>query len=138
MDLASGKDVGMDESGRCCRELLACFRRLEREFADFRGQMASMPSSPVKDFYSTNELADLLGIRAKTVRDYLREGRIHGVKKRMGRGTSKEWAISHQEYLRYQREGARLPSPEHGNQVSAPARDGGPRGPRPPALVARA
>jgi Helix-turn-helix domain len=59
----------------------------------------------VKDFYTTDEIARLVGKREFTVREWARLGRIHAQKRRSGRGAFASWAISHQELLRYQREG---------------------------------
>ena len=59
----------------------------------------------VKEFYSTDEFARLVGKREFTVREWARLGRIHAQKRRSGRGAFASWVISHQELLRYQREG---------------------------------
>lgn len=59
----------------------------------------------VKDFYTTDEFARLVGKREFTVREWARLGRIHAQKRRSGRGAFASWVISHQELLRYQREG---------------------------------
>jgi hypothetical protein len=59
----------------------------------------------VKDFYQVEEFANLVGKAPFTVREWARRGRIHAEKRRSGRGASTAWVISHQEWLRYQREG---------------------------------
>lgn len=59
----------------------------------------------VKDWYSTEEAARFLGLAEFTVRNYCRLKRIQAEKRRSGRGRFKAWAISHEELLRYQREG---------------------------------
>lgn len=59
----------------------------------------------IKDFYTTDEFARLVGKREFTVREWARLGRIHAQKRRSGRGAFAAWVISHQELLRYQREG---------------------------------
>ncbi|QDV33693.1 helix-turn-helix domain-containing protein [Tautonia plasticadhaerens] len=59
----------------------------------------------IKEVYSTEEFAELAGLKPKTVRDYCAEGRLKGTKKRSGHGRSKEWAISHAELERFQRDG---------------------------------
>jgi hypothetical protein len=64
----------------------------------------------IKDFYTTEEVAALLGKAEFTVREWCRGGRIHAGKRACGRGRSKEWMISHAELLRYQNEGL-LPEP---------------------------
>lgn len=59
----------------------------------------------VKDWYSTKEVAERLGKAEFTVREWCRNGRLHAEKKGSGRGPHAGWVISHQELLRYQREG---------------------------------
>ena len=59
----------------------------------------------VKDWYSTQELAVILGKAEFTVREWARNGRIHAEKKGSGRGKYQSWAVCHQELLRFQREG---------------------------------
>jgi hypothetical protein len=59
----------------------------------------------VKDWYTTEELARLLGRAEFTVREWCRLGRINAEKRRSGRGAIPAWVISHQELLRYQRHG---------------------------------
>jgi hypothetical protein len=59
----------------------------------------------VKDFYEVEEFARLVGKAAFTVREWARLGRIQAVKRKSGRGAFASWVISHDELLRYQREG---------------------------------
>ncbi len=63
-----------------------------------------------KDWHSTDEFAQLVGKAEFTVREWRRHGRIKAEKRMSGRGEHQAWAISHDEYLRYQREGL-LPTP---------------------------
>lgn len=65
----------------------------------------------IKDWYSTDEFARLVGKAEFTVREWCRNGRVHAEKRRSGRGAFPAWTISHAELLRYQREGL-LPSPK--------------------------
>jgi len=60
-----------------------------------------------KDWYSTDEFAKVVGKAEFTVREWCRHGRIKAEKRMSGRGAYPAWAISHDEYLRYQREGLR-------------------------------
>jgi hypothetical protein len=64
----------------------------------------------VKEWYGTDEFARLAGKAEFTVREWCRHGRIKARKRLSGRGNSSAWVISHEELLRYQREGLlRLP-----------------------------
>ncbi len=64
----------------------------------------------VKDFYSTHEIALILGKAEFTVREWCRLGRIRAQKRACGRGPTQEWMISHEELVRYQNHGL-LPVP---------------------------
>ena len=71
-----------------------------------RGQLDDLVNrQTVKDFYTTEEFAKLKGMKPKTVRDYCNEGRLKGEKQRTGHGRSKRWVVSHDEMLRFEREG---------------------------------
>lgn len=59
----------------------------------------------VKDWYTTAEIADMLGKAEFTVREWCRLGRIRAEKRLSGRGAYPAWVISREELLRYQREG---------------------------------
>lgn len=64
----------------------------------------------IKDWYSTTEIAQLLGKAEFTVREWCRLGRIHAQKRACGRGPTQEWMIAHEELVRYQNLGL-LPDP---------------------------
>jgi len=66
----------------------------------------------VKDWYSVEEFARLVGRSPFTCRQWCRLGRIEARKKASGRGAHTAWSISHVELLRFQREGLRKPSRE--------------------------
>jgi C4-dicarboxylate-specific signal transduction histidine kinase len=59
----------------------------------------------VKDWYGTDEFAQLVHKAEFTVREWCRNGRVRAEKRLSGRGAFPAWVISHQELLRYQREG---------------------------------
>ncbi len=61
----------------------------------------------VREWYSVEEFARLVGRSGFTVREWCRQGRLLAAKKESGRGAYTAWAISHEELLRYQREGLR-------------------------------
>jgi hypothetical protein len=64
----------------------------------------------VKEWYSTAEVANLLGKAEFTVREWCRLGRVKAEKKKCGRGVASEWIISHEELTRVRNEGL-LPEP---------------------------
>jgi hypothetical protein len=59
----------------------------------------------IKDYYTTAEIAEILGKAEFTVREWCRNRRIQAEKKRHGRGAHAEWVVAHEEILRIQREG---------------------------------
>lgn len=59
----------------------------------------------IKDWYSTAEVAELLGKAEYTVREWCRQGRIQAKKKDYSRGAYPEWLISHDELTRYRNVG---------------------------------
>jgi hypothetical protein len=59
----------------------------------------------VKNWYTTEEFARLVGKAEFTVREWCRLGRVKAEKRKSGRGAFPAWVLSHQELLRYQREG---------------------------------
>ena len=59
----------------------------------------------VRDVYSVEEFARAAGRAEFTVREWCRLGRIRAAKKQNGRGRAFEWAIAHEELLRFRREG---------------------------------
>jgi hypothetical protein len=59
----------------------------------------------VREWYSVEEFAVIVGRAAFTCRAWFRQGRVLAVKKASGRGKFKSWAVSHRELLRFQREG---------------------------------
>ncbi|MHB1425247.1 MAG: helix-turn-helix domain-containing protein [Gemmataceae bacterium] len=59
----------------------------------------------VKDWYGTDEVAQMLGKAEFTVREWCRLGRIQAQKRESGRGKYQSWVISNAELQRIQREG---------------------------------
>jgi hypothetical protein len=80
-------------------ELATRLDRIESTLAVLLGR------GTIKDYYSTDEFARLTDKAEFTVREWCRLGRVHAEKRRSGRGAFASWAISHQELLRYQKEG---------------------------------
>lgn len=83
-------------------ELEEVIRRLE---AIEQGVRLLVDQRAVRDFYSIAEFAKIVGRSEFTCREWCRLGRVHGLKKRNGRGLSAEWVVSHEELLRFRREG---------------------------------
>lgn len=59
----------------------------------------------IKEWYTTEELAKVVGKAEFTVREWCRLGRIKAQKRQSGRGKFLAWVVSHEELLRFQREG---------------------------------
>jgi len=59
----------------------------------------------VKEFYTTDEVAKIVGKAKYTVREWCRQGRINAKKKPCGRGKGGEWLVSHEELTRLRNEG---------------------------------
>jgi hypothetical protein len=59
----------------------------------------------IKDFYDIEEFARLVGKAEFTCREWCRLGRILGQKRHSGRGAHAAWVVSHEELLRYRRDG---------------------------------
>ena len=59
----------------------------------------------VKDWYTTAEVAEIVGKAEFTIREHCRLGRLRGEKLACGRGKHQAWVISHEELTRYRNEG---------------------------------
>lgn len=75
--------------------------RIEELLADLVGR------EQVRDWYSVEQFARLAGRSDFTCREWCRLGRIAARKKTSGRGAHAAWAISHEEFERFQKEGLR-------------------------------
>lgn len=80
-------------------ELIARLDRIENLLTNL------VEHEPPKEFYTTAEVACLVGRAEWTVREWCRLGRILAEKRKCGRGVSKEWMISHNELERIRNEG---------------------------------
>jgi hypothetical protein len=58
-----------------------------------------------KEWYTTKEVADILGRSEYTVREWCRLRRVKAMKKASGRGMYQDWIISQEELQRIQKEG---------------------------------
>ena len=59
----------------------------------------------LREWYASDEFAVLVGKAEFTVREWCRLGRVKAEKKGSGRGKYQSWVVSHDELLRYRREG---------------------------------
>jgi hypothetical protein len=59
----------------------------------------------VREWYSVEQFAKIVGRAEFTCREWCRLGRIKGEKKASGRGSYYSWTISHAELLRFQQLG---------------------------------
>ena len=66
-----------------------------------------MGGQQVREWYSVEEFARLVARSEFTCREWCRRGRILARKKESGRGAHASWAISQEEFERFQREGLR-------------------------------
>jgi hypothetical protein len=80
-------------------ELLGRLSRIEATLEQLLQQKT------VKEWYTTDEAAEILGKAPFTVREWCRNRRIKASKRDCGRGSAKEWIISHEELRRIQNEG---------------------------------
>ena len=87
-------------------EILQKLERLEAVVGDAMAMLAVLVErQTVKDFYEVDEFARLCNKAPFTVREWCRHGRVNAVKRNSGRGAYATWVISHQEWLRVQKEG---------------------------------
>lgn len=80
-------------------QLLNRMERIEDALAQL------LQRNTMKDYYTTAEVAKILGKAEFTVREWCRLGRVYAEKRQTGRGRAKEWIISHQELTRIRNEG---------------------------------
>lgn len=66
----------------------------------------------IKDWYTTDEVADIVGRAPFTVREWCRLGRLKAIKRLTGRGNTLEWIIGHEELQRLRNHGL-LPIPKY-------------------------
>jgi hypothetical protein len=66
---------------------------------------ALLERQQVRPWYSIDEFARIVGRSVFTCREWCRKARISARKKESGRGAFLAWSISHEELLRFQREG---------------------------------
>ena len=86
-------------------------RELDQRLARIEQMLQTLiEQRTVKEWYTTAEVAALLGKAEFTVREWCRLGRVNARKKKCGRGVAGEWVVSHEELTRVRNEGL-LPDP---------------------------
>lgn len=83
-------------------QLELVIEKLERIESALR---ALVERQAVKEHYEIEEFAKIVRKACFTCREWARHGRIRAAKKNSGRGPHARWVVSHDELLRYQREG---------------------------------
>lgn len=93
-------------------DLLVRINELVRRLDTIESALDALRNQPpAKEWYSVEEVAELLGNAPFTVREWARNRRINARKRRCGRGKYRAWMISHSELTRIRNEGL-LPPPE--------------------------
>ena len=87
--------------------LIARVANLEQRLVEALNRLLGGVPFEERDFYTTKEFAKAVGLKVPTVQEYLRLGRIEGVRTESGRGGIGEWRIAREEFLRFQNEGLR-------------------------------
>ena len=96
--------LSMFEMYECqMRELKEGQNQLQSILIEIRDSLDSRQS--LKEAYTAAEVAELLGKRPYTVREWCRLGRVNAHKRPVGRGDAKEWEISAEEVERIENHG---------------------------------
>lgn len=97
--------TGPDESPNPTHdEVLMRLHRIEQQLEQL------LRTKAVKDWYTTAEVAAIVGKAEFTVREWCRLRRVSAEKRPCGRGAAQEWIVSHEELTRLRNEGL-LPDP---------------------------
>lgn len=84
-------------------DVAARLDQIDRRFGELHDLLLELRT--VKDYYTTHEVAQLVGKAGFTVREWCRLGRFAASKRACGRGKSQEWIITHEELSRLGNEG---------------------------------
>ncbi len=119
------KIAEQEECEQATVELITRLDRLEKRLLAIETLLARLVENATsqqstKAYYTTEEVAQRLGKRPYTVREWCRLGRVQAEKAHSGRGLDEEWRISQTEPTRIQSEG--LLSARRGSQLAAPRR----------------
>ena len=103
MDTAPEQSDEVLGSLRALTDAVSLLVQDNREFKEMLRLLVQQRT--VKEWYSTAEVAELLGKAEFTVREWCRQHRINAQKRRSGRGAFPSWTIAREEVLRIEREG---------------------------------
>lgn len=101
--LGNPPDAGSPMPEASNNEIIARLDRLDERIAELCDLLASQ--RVIRDYYTPEEAAKILGKAPFTVREWCRCGRVRAQKRGSGRGKHQGWVISHEELKRFQREG---------------------------------
>lgn len=91
----------------------AVLQQLVQQVAEMKASLALLlKQQTVREFYTVKQVAEMLGKKEYTVREWCRLGRLAAKKLPGGRGNEGEWRIPHEELERYQNEGLLPLSPQ--------------------------
>jgi hypothetical protein len=99
MPIWRNKDKSVDTAQEVLGQLMPRLDRLEALLETV------VQKGMAKAWYTTAEVAALAGKAEFTVREWCRQGRVRAEKQHSGRGKYPSWVVSHEELVRYQREG---------------------------------
>ena len=86
-------------------DMAEILRRMEERLANIEAILATSSSRFEKNWFTVAEVADLLGKRPFTIREWCRNGRVNAKKRECGRGRALEWILSREEIERIGNEG---------------------------------
>ena len=95
-------------------EIMTELAEMRAMLAEIRDRIANPPE--VREWYSVDEVAGMLGKRPFTVREWCRLGQINAAKRAERRGGAALWSISAKEIARYRNEGLLPLDPERNNR----------------------
>src|SRR5689334_11022494 len=97
--------------------LQATIDGMRAELTAVHAQLRAKPSGPAepREWYSVEEVAEAVGKRPYSVREWARLGRINAVKRAERRGGSALWSISAEEVRRYREKGLLPIDPDRNN-----------------------